>query len=234
MKISRDVTKYINYVLDNILSPILRDRRWLMSILFKLALKKKAKYFLEFKERSFSLTQAEFLEYYKQTEGLLGRETDLNAACVEALLVEDIGATVLEAGCGSGYLSGLLSKKCNSYTAVDINISSKTKEKYQNINFQEASLESLPFPDKSFDTVICTHTLEHVLDLHKSISELRRVAGKKLIIIVPCQRPYKYTFDLHLHFFPYEFSILHSFKPSSDCEFNLRKIDNDWYYVEKY
>lgn len=38
-----------------------------------------------------------------------------------------------------------------------------------------ASVEALPFPDGSFDGIICNHVLEHVQDDRRAMKELRRV-----------------------------------------------------------
>jgi hypothetical protein len=50
-----------------------------------------------------------------------------------------------------------------------------------------ADIQKLPFPDRCFDLVVCTEVLEHLEDdvLLRGISELRRVAGKYLLISVP-------------------------------------------------
>lgn len=48
----------------------------------------------------------------------------------------------------------------------------------------ESPLESLPFKDKAFDFVYCSHVLEHVLDPAAAVSELLRV-GKCGYIEVP-------------------------------------------------
>lgn len=39
----------------------------------------------------------------------------------------------------------------------------------------EADITDLPFPDESFDVVLCNHVLEHVPDDRKAVSELFRV-----------------------------------------------------------
>lgn len=129
------------------------------------------------------------------------RERDLNKKSEKLILDHIVDGNIVEVGCGRGYLSNILSK-FGRLIATDMVVSNKIKQQYQNITFQEANIESLPFKDNYFDNVVCTHTLEHVLDINKAISELRRVCKRRLIIVVPQQRPYKYTFDLHLHFSP--------------------------------
>ena len=104
------------------------------------------------------------------------------------------------------------------------------REKFPQVTFYEDNVETLKFSDKEFDTVICTHTLEHVRNMHLAISELRRV-GKKLIIIVPKQRAYKYTFDLHLNFFPYFHSLL-SVMGKVNGEVICEDVDGDIFYME--
>lgn len=234
MNLSRDFTRIIHFILDQILPPFMRDSRFLMVPLLKLACGDKAQYFLDFKDKAHEISDEEFTEYYRQTYGILNRDTDLNKGCIEKILSENFGENVLEVGCGNGYLSGLLSKKNNAVSAVDINVSPESVKRYPDVKFKSANAEALPFEDNAFVSVICTHTLEHVLDLKQSLSELRRVAKSRLLIVVPCQRPYKYTFDLHLHFFPYKFSVMQAFQPPENANVSLVKISGDWYYREDY
>ena len=75
-----------------------------------------------------------------------------------------------------------------------------------------------------------THTLEHVRNIHVAIRELRRIARKR-IIVVPRQRPYKYTFDLHLNFFPYTYSLQSIIgKPKGAS--TVKDVDGDIFYME--
>lgn len=39
-----------------------------------------------------------------------------------------------------------------------------------------AAMESMPFKDKAFDYVVCSHVLEHVIDPAKAIKEMMRIA----------------------------------------------------------
>ncbi len=50
--------------------------------------------------------------------------------------------------------------------------------------FTEASVMALPFDDKSFDFIFCTHVLEHVTDPAKACQEIMRV-GKRGYIECP-------------------------------------------------
>jgi SAM-dependent methyltransferase len=58
-----------------------------------------------------------------------------------------------------------------------------TSEEIKRIDVMDISL-----PDESFDTVICNHVLEHVLDPKKALSEIKRVLKTKGYLIL--QTPY--------------------------------------------
>jgi ubiquinone/menaquinone biosynthesis C-methylase UbiE len=97
------------------------------------------------------------------------------------------------------------------------------------IEVRAASAEELPWPDDAFDVVVTTHTLEHVQDLPAALSELRRVAKDDLVVVVPKERPYRYSFNPHLHFFPYPWS----WQAVAGAVPGARLEDlGDWFYVE--
>lgn len=50
-----------------------------------------------------------------------------------------------------------------------------------------SSMLALPFPDRSFDVVLCAETLEHLdpADLPRATTELRRVASRAIVVTVP-------------------------------------------------
>ncbi|MDX1974972.1 MAG: class I SAM-dependent methyltransferase [Rickettsiales bacterium] len=204
--LSRDTSLKIHYFLDHWVPPAIRDCRWIMSIPMRILFRHRYSIYLDFKKNAFGLTDKEFSDVYRLvSDTAIQRETDLNEISIEKIQKHVTGPTVLDVGCGRGFLANLLSAQYR-VTGVDIVIPDALRTRYPQVTFQEAGCESLPFADKQFDTVICTHTLEHVRNMHLAIKELRRV-GKKLIIIVPKQRPYHYTFDLHLNFFPYIFYV---------------------------
>ena len=144
-----------------------------------------------------------------------------------------MGRTVLDVGCGRGYLADQLSRAGFDVTACDFRIPDEVRARFPRIRFEQARAEALPFANGDFDTVICTHTLEHVQNLSVVIDELRRDAATRLIVVVQEQRPYRYTFDLHLHFFPYEHSLLTHLTPLPHIgNRTVQDVGGDWSYQE--
>ena len=91
------------------------------------------------------------------------------------------GKKVLDAACGEGYGSSILSEKAKEVTGLDISAETveNANKKYEkdNLSFRAGSVESLPFEDDSFDVVISYETIEHVTgEIQESfLKEIRRV-----------------------------------------------------------
>lgn len=191
--------------------------------------------FFEFKEKAPFMPESDYIKLYKKIDSfLIQRETCLNDECLKKILRSIKGRTILEAGCGNAFLAKKLAKKYK-VTGADILIEQDITDKNTKIKFMNANIEHLPFKNRAFDTVICTHTLEHVLNIQSAIEELRRVTKKKLIIVVPKQKPYKYTFDLHLHFFPHIHSLITqmNFDKSLKRKPLCKNLGGDLYYEEE-
>lgn len=230
LRMSRDTALRIHYILDQLAPPIIRDCRWIMAFPLWVMFRHRYKAYLDFKENAFNLTEEEFRGFYRMvSDTAVNRETDLNKASIDKIMMHVTGNKVLDVGCGRGFVVNLLSQH-HEVSGVDIVISPALRERFPKVEFYEENIENLPFPDKSFDTVVCTHTLEHVRNIHHAVSELRRV-GKKLVIIVPKQRAYKYTFDLHLNFFPYVHSFL-SVMGKVKGEVVCEDLNDDIFYME--
>ncbi|TIX49969.1 class I SAM-dependent methyltransferase [Alteraurantiacibacter aquimixticola] len=89
---------------------------------------------------------------------------------------------VFEIGCGGGYNQALYKKDAiTQFAGIDPNASLlDTSRKRAEAQGWEADIrqgvgEAIPFPDGSFDTVVCTYTLCSVDDQAKVLSELRRI-----------------------------------------------------------
>ena len=117
------------------------------------------------------------------------------------------GLDVLDAACGEGYGSYLMSSKAKSVTGVDIasDAIAHAKKHYQetNLEFIQSNVLSLDFADNSFDVVVSFETLEHLGEQEQLLTEFHRVLKPqgKLIISTPDKKEYsdKMEFDNEFH-----------------------------------
>ena len=84
--------------------------------------------------------------------------------------------TLLDVGCFEAPLRSLLNTL--DYTGVDFVGDPDIQLNLENI-------ESLPFKDNSFDTVICIEVLEHLVNLHQMFDELVRVSSRYVVVSLP-------------------------------------------------
>lgn len=226
---NRNFTNYLRKIFDDYLPDFLRNNRYFLYPFFYFWFKgNNVNYYMNFKSIAGNISGKEFSDAYRNLKCIANdRETDLNKGCVEFMLenIDPDSKTILDAGCGRGYWLNLLAGKtdleitgCDLYDEVKLN-----RGKYF-----RAGIENLPFADRAFDIVTCHHTIEHLPDPEKAISELKRVAARQLIIVTPCQKYFKYTFDLHINFFPDESSLVSLVNME---KFICRKISDDWVYV---
>lgn len=102
---------------------------------------------------------------------------------------------LLDAGCSYGYSTVYFSKKAQDIYGIDANEAhiNAAKVKYPSINFTYGFIESLPYPDNYFDSIVMMDVLEHTQDKIKSLSEINRVLkiGGKFI----CSTPHSGTYE---------------------------------------
>lgn len=234
MHLSRNFALAAHFILDECVPPVVRDSRWFMWLPYRLLFGRKSGVFFDFKETAHTLSEDDFKRTYADTRDVhIERETDLNRACIDRLIRMAKGTTVLDIACGRGFLAGLLASSGFETTGVDMHVSDAVRSRYPEVNFQEANIEALPYRDNAFDTVVCAHTLEHVRCLEPAIAELRRVTARRLMVIVPKQRNYRYTFDLHLHFFPYPHDLMQVMGRRGRAQ-SCDAVGGDLFYVEDF
>lgn len=191
--------------------------------------------FMRFKADALEMTPQDFARTYSEVgmAPLLARATDVNEPCLNRILKDISGfKRALDVGCGKGYLAGRMAEIVEDVTASDVYVDHSIRNKYPKVHFAQSAVEHLSFGDRAFDVVVSTHMLEHVKNFDTAVAELFRVARSLVIIVVPRERPYKYTLNLHLHFFPYLESFLLAVKPRSK-DYECCELDGDIYYRER-
>lgn len=185
----------------------MRDCYPLMYPIYRLAYGRETARLLHYKDRYPFLNEHEYAEYYTLAAKtpLAARPTDLDRAGFQFILSHAEG-TCLDAGCGRGYLAKELSKAGYAVTGLDIE-PPKGYSPADGYTFVTGSVEDIPFPDGAFDTVVCAHVLEHVRNLNQALMECLRAARRRAIFVLPRQREYRYTADLHIRYFPYLYDI---------------------------
>jgi 2-polyprenyl-6-hydroxyphenyl methylase/3-demethylubiquinone-9 3-methyltransferase len=93
------------------------------------------------------------------------------------------GASVLDVGCGGGFLSNELARNGYQVTGIDLSQESlKVAQKYDETNsvkYLVADAYQLPFADQSFDVITAMDFLEHVDRPDLAIKEFSRVLKHK-------------------------------------------------------
>lgn len=107
---------------------------------------------------------------------------------VSALIEPD--DTVLECACGTGLLSAVIAPKCRKLTATDFSVKMLNKAKkncaaFNNIDYAQADITALTYPDESFDKVVAGNVIHLLDDPLKALRELDRVCKEGGMLIIP-------------------------------------------------
>jgi ubiquinone/menaquinone biosynthesis C-methylase UbiE len=229
----RETVNRIRYILEEWLPPVLRESRF-MRFLFRLHWGRFIDDLETFRAQITGLSADAYRNVYERMPRIQ-QETDNSVACLEAIAAAVVPGSICDVGCGTGFLVQFLRQQSkldsSAICGVDFIIEAETQQRHPSIRFVAAPVEHLPFADREFDTVICTHVLEHILDVRAAIGELRRVCAKKLVVVVPLEREYRFTFNPHIHFFPYPHSFLRHIIPVPAAH-EYRVIGRDLLYIE--
>ena len=184
---------------------------------------------MNFKTKILKISDQELLNIYSDIDSRSrDRKTDLNNNTIKKInsIISNKSENIIDVGCGNGFLLNKIKLPLSKF-GCDV----FDEDEYKNsktFNYSKQDIKNLKFKDNFFDTVICCHTIEHIPDIYSAVNELKRVARREIIIVVPKQRFYFYTLDLHLHFFPDRFSIINLIGLN---RYTLFEIDGDWLYI---
>jgi len=137
--------------------------------------------------------------------------------------------TLMDVGCSKGQMAAFLYRKgLRKYCGLDVSdvAIEKARKRISHLNWEDlhfyssyvedwrphvCSIELYPGTKYDFaeryDIVLCSHTLEHLVDIKKGISNMKAMARKAIAIIVPMQMRYGGC-DYHTHIFPSEDTLV--------------------------
>ena len=114
------------------------------------------------------------------TSAVYSQGADLDQ--MEAMLQGQGLSRALDLGCGGGHVSYRAAPHVAEVVACDVTApmldavaATAAARGLGNITVQQAAAESLPFPDASFDVVLCRFTAHHWQDLEAGLRQARRV-----------------------------------------------------------
>lgn len=93
--------------------------------------------------------------------------------------------SMLEIGCGEGYIQQLLTPAQSLATDIDLPIVRDAKARYPHAHYVVADGTQMPLPSASFDLVIAIEVLEHVPHPVRLLQEAKRLSQGYCIFSVP-------------------------------------------------
>ena len=121
-------------------------------------------------------------EAWDDPVALLRAEGKVKHQWVYEKIIKNFGTrkvSILDVGCGAGFLTNEFAGKGFQVTGVDTSSDSlRVARAYDltgTVDYIEADALELPFPDKSLDVVTCMDFLEHVVGPRRYIEEIGRV-----------------------------------------------------------
>ncbi len=107
------------------------------------------------------------------------------------------GKKVLDAACGEGYGTHLLSQKAQAVVGVDIDEAAikHAANTYQedNLSYQKSDVLKLKFADDTFDVVVSFETLEHLAQHDQLVAEFKRVLKPEGVLLISTPDKLEYS-----------------------------------------
>src|SRR5688572_6449714 len=158
---NRKLTNKIRYVLDEWIPPFIRDSRWFMYPFYYFAYGgRNIRAVMNFKKNYFTWDENQLRNFYRNLNSISrNRKTDLTQKCLDRILTElNSGYEhVLDVGCSDGYVLSVIHERYPNLKLTGVDFVPTNGD--PDIEFVNADVRSLPFEDKSFDVVICSHTI---------------------------------------------------------------------------
>lgn len=132
-----------------------------------------------------------YLDFLESEDGATFKQV-LSENILESLRGKN-NLAILDAGCGPGWLTGLLTNAGHRVKGCDISpqLIKKAKADFVNNDFQIADLtKKLPYPDSEFDCVVLSLSALDLTNQRAAYAEIRRVTKDKGRLIIVTVNPY--------------------------------------------
>ncbi len=150
------------------------------------------------------------------------------------------GSSILEFGSGDGYLGEYLTEqKKVSYLATDLSknaldVARERGLQTEIVNASDVSFVRKRFTDASYDYVIMTEFLEHIVNSEDVLMEAVRIARKGVLITIPNSAYWRFRLQLLFGNFPVQWAIFpHEHVRFWSVEDFLKTVDQLGLRVEK-
>ena len=100
------------------------------------------------------------------------------------------GASVLEAGCGTGLILERVAGFAGEAWGFDLSPGMLARARGRGLSAVQASVEAVPFPDARFDVVYSFKVLAHVERIREALAELARVTRPGGYLLLEFYNPY--------------------------------------------
>jgi SAM-dependent methyltransferase len=233
MPIPTSLTNPLRRLLDERLPRRLRNARWFMAPLFFVWCKgRHVRTWMDFKRLALAMTATQLRAFYRAAVSFASeRASDTNPEALAHVLgtLDPAAVSLVDVGSGRGHFLRTLQGDRRFAPMRLAGCDLADRPPAAGVLYAVADAELLPFADGAFDVATCFHTVEHLLHPGRAVAELRRIARRQLVIVVPRQAYFFYTMDLHLNFFPEpaDLARLLGVPPDRICQFG-----SDLVYVE--
>ncbi len=159
---------------------------------------------------------AEAFDYSEEKAGATGHDHRRVHEFISANVSNNI-KSILDVGCGSAWVAQNFLNKGKTIYSLDISSTNPKKalENYPSKNHSGITADSflLPFKENSFDCIIASEIIEHVVYPDKFVAELFRVVkpGGNLLISTPYKEKITYYLCIHCNKLTPLHSHIHSF-----------------------
>ncbi len=116
-------------------------------------------------------------DYYARSGVLIGFIEKRRLAIIRRMMSARAGESILEVGCGGGHVLSQFREA--RLTGVDVSgeMLAKARQNLAGLDFElhKGDVAEVGLPDHSFDGIVCTEVLEHVVDPEHVLTQIKRL-----------------------------------------------------------